>query len=113
MPFSLIGNEAIPKKSGYETDERVAQAVIANAARRMQRAITGAAVKTAVSEQRTEGSFGHRKPARSDNPKVGGSNPPPATKNRQGSTESCRFYLLPIHSSLFPKNTCRFLESNK
>ena len=34
-------------------------------------------------------------------------------KNRHSSTEECRFYLLPIHSSLFPKNTCRFLESNK
>ena len=39
-----------------------------------------------------------------------GSNPSSATKNRQGSTESCRFYLLPIHSSLFPKKPCRFLE---
>ena len=42
-----------------------------------------------------------------------GSNPSSAAKNRQGSTESCRFYLLPIHSSLFPKMPCRFLESNK
>ena len=44
---------------------------------------------------------------------VVGSSPTGGAKNRQGSTESCRFYLLPIHSSLFPKNTCRFLESNK
>ena len=36
-----------------------------------------------------------------------------SSKNRQDSSESCRFYLLPIHSSLFPKNTCRFLESNR
>ena len=54
-------------------------AVIANAARRRKRAITGAAVKTASSEQRDRSSFGHRKPARSDNRSVGGSNPPPAT----------------------------------
>ena len=40
---------------------------------------------------------------RAHNPEVAGSSPVSATKNRQGSQESCRFYLLPIHSSLFPK----------
>ena len=29
-----------------------------------------------------------------------GSNPIPSSKNRQGSKESCRFYLLPIHYSI-------------
>ena len=29
-----------------------------------------------------------------------------STKNRQLSTESCRFYLLPLHYSLFTKNQC-------
>ena len=67
-------------------------AVIANAARRMQRAITGAAVKTASSEQRDKSSFGHRKPARSDNPKVGGSNPPPATI--KASENGCLFSFM-------------------
>ena len=44
---------------------------------------------------------------------VVGSSPTGGAKNRHSSTEECRFYLLPIHSSLFPKKTCRFLESNK
>ena len=35
---------------------------------------------------------------------VVGSNPVTPTKNRQLSTESCRFYLLPLHYSLFTKD---------
>ena len=43
-------------------------------------------------------------------PRRAGSTPVIRTKNRQGSIESCRFYLLPIHSSLFHKKPCRFWE---
>ena len=42
-----------------------------------------------------------------------GSIPVGVTKNRQDSLESCRFYLLPIHYSLFTKISYRFLESNR
>ena len=79
MPFFFYEKRNFMKKRVMRQTSVVAQAVIANAARRMQRAITGAAVKTASSEQRDKSSFGHRKPARSYNPKVGGSYPPPAT----------------------------------
>ena len=34
---------------------------------------------------------------------VVGSSPTRGAKNRHSSSEECRFYLLPIHSSLFPK----------
>ena len=44
---------------------------------------------------------------------VVGSSPTGGAKNRHSSTEECRFYLLHIHFSLFPKKTCRFLKSNK
>ena len=41
---------------------------------------------------------------------VVGSSPTGGAKNRQGSTESCRFYLLPINFSLFPKILVDFWE---
>ncbi len=45
---------------------------------------------------------------RSATPLFPSSNLGGASKNRQGSLESCRFYLLPIPSSLFPKNLSIF-----
>ena len=39
--------------------------------------------------------------------------PPAPAKNRQVSTEACRFYFFTITSSLFTKNFCRFLASNR
>ena len=37
------------------------------------------------------------------NHRVAGSSPAGGAKNRHSSTEECRFYLLPLHFSLFPK----------
>ena len=50
---------------------------------------------------------------RAHNPEAGGSSPPPATKNRQVSTATCRFYFFTFHSSLFTKIFLSIFGSNK
>jgi len=51
----------------------------------------GAAVKTASSEQRDKSSFGHRKPARSDNPE--GRWFKSASRNHKGIRERMPFFF--------------------
>ena len=77
-------------------------AMMANAAKWKKRAFIGAAVKTTVSGQRNKGGFGNRKPARSDNPKVGGSNPPPENQIKNPVILTGFFHFKCFISSINP-----------
>jgi len=46
----------------------------------MKRGEGGAAIEKIEEQRKPEDFFGYRNPARSDNPEVGGSSPPPATR---------------------------------
>ena len=66
---------------GYETDERSSLGKRGERRRgREERPERSAAVEICKVALSTAENFGHRKPARSDNPEVGGSSPPPATR---------------------------------
>ena len=73
MPFFYYEEGTLSYKRVMRRTSVARWAMVTNAARRSERVTIGAAVKTATSEQREKSSFGHRKPARSDKAKVGGS----------------------------------------
>ena len=74
---------------------------VAAASGRKRRPAISAAVEKPEDQRKPERFFGHRNPARSDNPEVVGSNPSPATTSRGCSG-------FPLHPLLF----CRLAVSH-
>jgi len=93
---------------GYETDERSSLGKRGERRRwREERPERSAAVYIFKAASTAAENIGHRKPAQSDNPEVGGSSPPPATIK---SPEILRFqdFFLCFEHQKVRRNFLRF-----